>query len=423
MIIGADPDIPYAKTPMQTRTKNRAILHYRAQATLWLAIAALILLPPFAFNHFVQERYILGVVVLIVIFFLGLVTWTIYRGHYMPALTVFGLVPALIGCLAHGFPELGMIAAMWCYPCALVLYFILPGRQAIIASLCMLVLILPSAWFILDPYLAIRFAVTLTAVTVFSGVFVFIIERQQQELEKKEAMLRDTMASASHELRTPLATLVAQIEAMRDGIRPLDQQQLTLLSHSVDHFNDLVSDLYLLSLADVSALFCNKTLTRLDKILHEAVDSVRSKLADHNLLVEIKRESLIEINGDAKRLRQIIDNLLENCYRYCSPGGKITIKIKQHAFRVELSITDTGPGVSDAELPLLFNRFYRVDQSRSREKGGTGLGLSLVKALAEAHGGHVKAFHAAEGGLGISVTLPLLNAVKQEEKLEYEFSS
>lgn len=403
-------------------TKNRAILHYRAQATLWLAITALVLLPPFAFNNFVYERYILGIASLLIIAILSLHTWTIYRGRYMPVLTVLGLVPAIIAFLVFCFQQQGIIGALWSFPCALVLYFLLPRRQAIIASLCLLAVALPSAWSVLEPYLAIRVAITLIAVTAFSAIFVLIIERQQQEIEKKEAMLRDTMASASHELRTPLATLMAQIEAMRDGIRPLEQNQLTLLSHSIDHFNDLVSDLYLLSLADVSALFCKKTLTRLDKILYEAVESVKSKLTNNNLLVEINAQSPIEINGDAKRLRQIIDNLLENCYRYSSPGGKITIKIKQHTFRVELSISDTGPGVSDAELPLLFNRFYRVDQSRSREKGGTGLGLSLVKALAEAHGGHVKAFQASEGGLGISVTLPLLNSVKQEEKIVHELS-
>lgn len=400
---------------MRTDTNNRAIVDYRAKVTLWLAITALVLLPPFSINNFVHERYTLGVGSLLVIVILLLHTWTIHRGRYMPVLTLAGLVPAIIIFLAFSFQKQGIIGALWCYPSSIVFYFILPRRQAIFANVCLLAMAIPSAWFFLDFALATRVAATLIGVSTFGAIFLHIIERQQQEVEKKEIQRRDSMASASHELRTPLATLMAQIEAMRDGVRPLDQEQLTSVSHSVDHLTGLVSDLYLLSLADVSALSFNKGPQRLDEILDEAVANAQSKLADQNLSIVTSNNTPVVVIGDAKRLRQIIDNLLQNCFRYTTLGGEVKLTIKQHDASAELIVTDTGPGVSDDVLALLFDRFYRVDKSRSRKKGGTGLGLSLVKALTETHGGQVKAFHAPEGGLGISVTLPLYKESDKQE--------
>ena len=231
----------------------------------------------------------------------------------------------------------------------------------------------------------------------------------QQGLEQKELQQRNSMASASHELRTPIATIMAKIEAMRDGIRPLDQDQLTSLSLTVEHLASLVEDLYLLSLADVNALIYEKERLCLDEIVHEALAAAQNKLSNKELSILTNITAKVLVNGDARRLRQIIDNLLENCSRYTASSGEIIVTVRQDGLWAELTVADTGPGVDNESLSKLFDRFYRVDQSRSRQDGGTGLGLSLVKALAEAHGGHVKAYHTPEGGLGVSVKLPLLN--------------
>jgi signal transduction histidine kinase len=384
------------------------IFNYRIESTLWLTIMALVILPPFAINNFVQERYLLGFGSFLVVSILLLQAWTIYRGRYTPIITIVGLVPTLIFFLATVFWQQGVIGALWCYPAVIVFYFILPNRYAMLASFCLLVMAIPHAWFLLEPSVAVRVGATLIATTAFSAIFVVIIERQQHELEKKEEQRRDSMASASHELRTPIATLMAQIEAMRDGIRPLNQQQLTSISGSVDHLTGLVEDLYLLSLADVSALTCNREPQRLDKIVLNAVSAAQNKLTDHNISIVSNANTPININGDTKRLRQIIDNLLENCYRYSTPGGKVTVTLEKKNSWAKLTIADTGPGVSKEVLPMLFDRFYRVDRSRSRKEGGTGLGLSLVKALVEVHDGVVKAYHSPEGGLGISVEIPLI---------------
>jgi len=397
---------------MQTTANTKAIINYRIKTTLWLTITALVLLPPFAINNFIQARYSVGLTALIIIVILFLQAWNIYQGRDSQKLAVAGLVPAMIVFLAICFQNQQIIGALWCYPIILVFHFILPRRLAIYANICMLIVAVPFAWYTLDPSLAVRVTVTLLAVTIFSAIFVLIIEDQQQELEQKESQRRDSMASASHELRTPLATMMAQIEAMRDGVRPLDQKQLTSLFGSVEHLNNLVEDLFVLSLADIKALTCHKDSVNFSAILNETVNSAKSKLEDHNLTVVNTVDDAILIDGDIRRLRQIIDNLLENCCRYSTPGGLVYISLKKRndSF-VELKITDTGPGVSNTELALLFDRFYRADRSRSRQYGGSGLGLPLIKALVEVHKGKVKAFHATEGGLGISIKFPMFNNI------------
>ena len=393
---------------MQNPAKYKENINYRAKVTLWFSITSLLLLTPFMANNLIQGRYLLGTFSLIIVTILALHAWTITYKSFMPILTFAGLVPAIIIFLALAFHRQGMIAALWCYPAAIGFYFLLSWRQAIFASLALMLTAIPTAWFILEPALTTRFAVTLFGSCVFTAIFVYIIERQQRELEQKEAQRSDSMASASHELRTPLATLMAQIEAMRDGIRPLEHSQLASISLSTDHLSKLVDDLYLLTLADASALAANKGPERWDNILNEAVSATSVKLSDRNLSLKTSIETPVWVNGDAKCLRQIIDNLLENCYRYTQSDGEITVTLKRGPTIAELTVTDTGPGVSDEALSRLFDRFYRVERSRSRQMGGTGLGLSLVKALAEAHGGETQAFHAPEGGLGITVKIPLL---------------
>ncbi len=221
---------------------------------------------------------------------------------------------------------------------------------------------------------------------------------------------KDTfLANMSHELRTPLSTQLAKIQAMRDGVRPTDQEQLTSLYQSNKHLSGLVDDLYMLALADVNAQIYQKEPVAFDEIVASAVAASRDMLAEHLLTLEAAIAPSIIINGDARHLRQIIENLLGNAYRYATHGGTVRVTLERQDSMAVLTVSDSGPGVSDEALPFLFDRFYRVEGSRSREKGGSGLGLSLVKALVVAHDGQVEAFHSDEGGLGIRIQLPCIN--------------
>jgi len=393
---------------MGIKTKGKAIVDYRALVTMWLSITATIILPPFSINNFLHERYILGLGSLGVVIIMVYQAYIIWRGRRFQRVAAMVLVPAIIVFLAMAFHYQKIIGALWCYPSVLIIYFMLPRRPAIYASLALLAVAIPSALYNLELPIAARFAATLTAVVVFAAVFVLIIEQQQQELEQKESQRRDSMASASHELRTPIATMMAQIEAMRDGIRPLDQTQLGSLSHSVRHLGNLVDDLSLLSLADVNALSMVYEKVQLPDLVEEAVMAARSKMTENDLQVELSIEEVPPVGGDPRRLRQILDNLLSNCGRYTTPGGTVSIHLRAQGKNVLVTVADTGPGVSDDQLERLFDRFFRVEKSRARAQGGSGLGLSLVQALAVAQGGSVKATHADQGGLAITVSLPRL---------------
>ncbi len=225
-----------------------------------------------------------------------------------------------------------------------------------------------------------------------------------EALERAEKMRREGMASISHELRTPLSTMIAEVEAMQDGIRPLNTTQLEHLGNSMEHLNRLVDDLYQLALADVGALVCDKGLIEWDEEINEVVESMRSKLETRGLELRVEVEQHTKILGDPLRLRQVILNLLENCWRYADAPGLVMVKLYSKGTQAILKISDSGPGVSDAILGTLFDRFSREESSRNRSFGGAGLGMALVKAIVEAHNGCVVAANEA-GGLAVTIAI------------------
>ncbi len=388
---------------------KESVEDFRHKATMGVAITGLIFLTPFAINNFYRGRIGLGLASVTIIAILALIAWTLRRGHYHVWLIFAGLVPTTIAFLILSYQQQGIIGALWCFPAVPAFYFILPERHAWFANLLLLVMAIINAWLVIEPHVAIRVSITLLITSIFAGIFVRVIMRQQMRLAQSEEQRRESMASASHELRTPLANQLARIQAMRDGVRPMDQEQLTSLYHSTKHLGRLVDDLYMLTLADVNALVCNKSRVQLDTIVGEVASASRDMLLAHQMILKTDIDSPLYINGDAKHLRQIIDNLLGNAYRYATHGGTVTVTLKRKADMAVLTVSDSGPGVSDEALSHLFERFYRVDRSRSREKGGSGLGLSLVKALVAAHDGQIEAFHSSEGGLAISIRLPCIN--------------
>lgn len=162
-----------------------------------------------------------------------------------------------------------------------------------------------------------------------------------------------------------------------------------------------------LSLADVNKLEFKFELQSLNEIVEDKVAAMNDRLKVRELSVSMQNLPVIKVMGDRRRLSQIIENILENCYRYSNAAAEITISASTNNQVVKLAIEDNGPGVNQEVLPQLFERFYRADKSRSRQSGGSGLGLSLVKAFAEAQSGTADAYHFAQGGLGISISFPL----------------
>lgn len=200
---------------------------------------------------------------------------------------------------------------------------------------------------------------------------------------------RQWIADIAHELRTPLSILKGEIEALQDGVRPLDRNALGSLAGDTARLSRLVEDLHTLSLSDLGALTYHKEPVDLAEIVSEVLDSRR---ADLQVMKDLEPSPLL---GDADRLAQVFSNLLENSLRYTDRPGCIRVSTSENLVVWE----DSSPGVPEAELPKLTERLYRVEGSRSRNGGGSGLGLAIARAIVEAHGGTLSACASPLGGV------------------------
>ena len=227
-------------------------------------------------------------------------------------------------------------------------------------------------------------------------------------LQRNEAMRREFMADVSHELRTPLGVLHGELEALEDGVRPLDTQALQSLKGEVTTLHKLVDDLYELSLADVGALSYRKTALDLREILDDTAGSFGERLRSSGLALDLDLPAEpLPAFGDARRLRQLFANLFENSCRYTDAGGALRLQARREGRQMLIDLHDSAPGVRDEHLPRLFERFFRVEPSRSRRSGGAGLGLSICQRIVEAHEGRIQAGPSPLGGLWLRVELPV----------------
>ncbi|ATF49008.1 two-component system sensor histidine kinase BaeS [Citrobacter freundii] len=226
-------------------------------------------------------------------------------------------------------------------------------------------------------------------------------------LEKNQQMRRDFMADISHELRTPLAVLRGELEAIQDGVRQFTPDSVASLQAEVGTLTKLVDDLHQLSMSDEGALAYQKTSLDLIPLLEVASGAFRERFASRGLTIQLSLPDSMTVFGDRDRLMQLFNNLLENSLRYTDSGGGLRISAEQRERQVLLTFADSAPGVNDAQLQKLFERFYRTEGSRNRASGGSGLGLAICVNIVEAHNGHIRAAHSPFGGVSITVELPL----------------
>ncbi|MFP6561610.1 ATP-binding protein [Paraburkholderia sp. B3] len=234
-----------------------------------------------------------------------------------------------------------------------------------------------------------------------------------QSLEKNERMRRDFIADISHELRTPLSVLRGELEAIEDGVRRPDAATLASLQAEVGMLNQLIDDLYELALADIGQLSFEMVSLDVVPVVEAACDAFRERLAARSIALEFEAEGgsgETAISGDPYRLTQLCKNLLENALRYTNAGGLARVAIRTAEDTVIVDVQDSYPPVPDPLLPHLFERFFRVDSSRSRQSGGAGLGLALCKHIVQRHNGTIEASRSPLGGLRILVRLPRLNS-------------
>jgi two-component system phosphate regulon sensor histidine kinase PhoR len=226
-----------------------------------------------------------------------------------------------------------------------------------------------------------------------------LLSRDVTEVVKAEAMRRDFVANVSHEIRTPLTVLGGFVETLQSV--PLDAQEtqkyLQLMSTQADRMQSLVADLLTLSQLEASQSPNGQDYVSLPDLVNQVMseaNSFTSLLADQQIgkkhALVFDQVPLLWVMGSQKELYSALSNLVSNAIRYTPLGGLIHVTFSQTENQLTISVKDTGPGIASEHLPRLTERFYRVDQSRSRETGGTGLGLAITKHVMQRHGGELQ---------------------------------
>jgi signal transduction histidine kinase len=221
-------------------------------------------------------------------------------------------------------------------------------------------------------------------------------------LETDERQRRTLLADVSHELRTPLAVLRGELEAMIDGIHPVDEAHLAAAVEQVSMVTQLVEDLRTLALAEAGTLALHREPTDLAVLAQEAATSFEGLAASAGVRLEVEVASDVPlVDVDPLRIRQVATNLIANALHYAPPGSGVSIVAVPRPGAVAVSIVDMGPGIAPDVLPHLFERFARSADSR-----GSGLGLAIARRLVEAHGGTIRAESPPDGGTTVTFELP-----------------
>ena len=225
-------------------------------------------------------------------------------------------------------------------------------------------------------------------------------------LEQAERELRESSAAIAHELRTPLTVLRGRLQGIADGVFPAGPNEIGGLIRHVESLAAIVEDLRVVSLAAVGALELRVTQIDLAAEADAVTRSFAPDIQVHGMRLETAFGSAL-VRADAARIRQVTVALIENAVRYASEGGVVRIETEMAAGAAILRVLDRGSGFAAADLPRVFDRFWRAEPSRSRAVGGSGLGLSVVRAIATAHGGACEASNREGGGACLELRLPM----------------
>lgn len=226
-------------------------------------------------------------------------------------------------------------------------------------------------------------------------------------LERQEAWRRNLVADIAHDLRTPLAVLRSEIEAMQDGVSRPDEAGLERLHGQVLLLTQLVNDLRTLSLAESGGMELKKEQIELAGYLAEVLEMFRPRAVEAGLELMLRVPLQVFAPLDPNQMKRVLNNLLDNAVRYASPG-KVEVSVEANQEHMQIEVRDFGPGLSQEALERVFDRFYRGDASRTRAegKGGSGLGLTIARAIVEAHGGQLAAANHPQGGAVFTIYLP-----------------
>ncbi len=235
-------------------------------------------------------------------------------------------------------------------------------------------------------------------------------EAERTRLEV-EAARRDLLAAVGHDLRTPLASVRVIVEALADGVVDDPETVARYLRTAQGHLNalsHLVDDLFMLAQLDSGGVELERQPNSMTDLISDTLQSFSVRAEQQEVTLRGEPDATVDVAiFDARSIERALANLVENALRYTPPGGEVVLRSAGTPGGLSVSVSDTGPGIADADLPRVFERFYRGEASRSRATGGSGLGLAIVKAVVEAHAGSVSVETARGRGTTFSFVLPV----------------
>ncbi|MBN1979592.1 MAG: HAMP domain-containing protein [Anaerolineae bacterium] len=227
------------------------------------------------------------------------------------------------------------------------------------------------------------------------------------ELERQHELRHRAMADIAHELRTPLSVLQVQLESIADNLTEPSPEVIAGLQNDLAHLNRLIEDLRVLTLADAGELHVEAEPVEINGLIRDIVERVRAAARSEGVVLNTELPAgALRVTGDAQRLTQVLLNLLTNALQHTPPGGQVIVGAQQIGREIYVTVQDTGEGIAPDDLLHVFERFYRADRARSRDTGGSGLGLSIAKSLVEAQGGTIAVESELERGSVFTVMLP-----------------
>ena len=229
-----------------------------------------------------------------------------------------------------------------------------------------------------------------------------------QRLENAEEQRRNMTADVAHELRTPLSNIRGYVEAVRDGLLEPTGDTLDTIHEQVMYLSHLVEDLKLLAETEAEDFRLNREPDSLEDAIRRSADAFRPRAESKDVAIDIEVPSELPlVEFDRTRIAQVVGNLLENAIRHTPSGGVVTVSAKVEESLARVMVADSGEGIAPEAVAHVFERFYRVDPSRTRTTGGVGLGLTIAKQLVEAHGGSIRAASTTGKGSRFIFDLPL----------------
>jgi signal transduction histidine kinase len=239
--------------------------------------------------------------------------------------------------------------------------------------------------------------------------------RMATELENVERLRRDLVANVSHELKTPISALRAHLENLLDGVEEPNPKTISVMLQQSERLGRLVEQLLDLSRLESGVVSMERTPVSLERVVARVIGEVEvGREAGAHVDSRIPR-GFPRVLADEERIHQVLFNLMDNALRFTPPDGTVTVSAVRQEGQCEISVEDSGPGISETHQPFVFERFYRVDPSRSRSDGGTGIGLTIARSIVDAHGGRIWLDRSPSGGAAFRFTLPLASTEVTDE--------